>query len=137
MNYYHLHLHVKSLLPDINLDPERFVDVMLGCVWIKDHVTQVYIVDVLDQLRAHRNALLLQPGPSDTKPNLGYSPTKEVTKTKKKKKVKSEIIKHMCKGLKPGRFFSFSSTGLGTRLVAYKRRRLSKCNNCSSIIEVL
>ena len=55
--------HVKSLLPDINLDPDHFVDVMLGCVWIKDHATQVYIVDFLDQLRAHRNALLLQPGP--------------------------------------------------------------------------
>ena len=26
--------HVKPLLPDINLDPERFVDVMLGCAWI-------------------------------------------------------------------------------------------------------
>ena len=24
--------HIKPLLPDINLDPERFVDVMLGCV---------------------------------------------------------------------------------------------------------
>ena len=58
--------HVKSLLPDIDLDPEGFVDVMLGCVWIKDHATQVYIVDFLDQLHAHRNALLLQPGPSDT-----------------------------------------------------------------------
>ena len=30
---------------------------MLGCEWIKDHATQVYIVDFLDQLRAHRNAL--------------------------------------------------------------------------------
>ena len=56
--------HVKSLLPDINLDPDHFVDVMLGCVWIKDHATQVYIVDFLNQLRAHRNALLLQPGPT-------------------------------------------------------------------------
>ena len=55
--------HVESLLPDINLDPDRFLDVMLGCVWIKDHATQMYIVDLLDQLRAHRNALLLQPGP--------------------------------------------------------------------------
>ena len=56
--------HVKPLLPDINLDPERFVDVMLGCEWIKDHATQVYIVDFLDQLRAYWNALLLQSGPS-------------------------------------------------------------------------
>ena len=47
----------------INLDPDRFVEVMLGCVWIKDHATQSFIVDFLDQLRAHRNALLLQPGP--------------------------------------------------------------------------
>ena len=53
--------HVKSLLPDINLDSDRFVDVMLGCVRIKDHATQAFIVDFLDQLRAHRNALLLQP----------------------------------------------------------------------------
>ena len=49
-------LHVAP----INLDPDRFVDVMLGCVWIKDHAKQVYIVDFLDQLR---NALLLQSGP--------------------------------------------------------------------------
>ena len=55
--------HVKSLLLDFNLDPDRFVDVMLGCEWIKDQATQVYIVDFLDQLRAHRNALLLQSGP--------------------------------------------------------------------------
>ena len=55
--------NVKSLLPDMNLDPDRFVDIMLGCVWIKDHTAQVFIVDFLDQLRAHRNALLLQPGP--------------------------------------------------------------------------
>ena len=34
-------------------DPDRFVDVMLGFVWIKNHATQVYIVDFLDQLRAH------------------------------------------------------------------------------------
>ena len=56
--------HVKPLLPDINLDPEDFVDVMLGCVWIKDHATQVYIVDFFDQLRAHQNALLLQSVPT-------------------------------------------------------------------------
>ena len=55
--------HIKPLLPDINLDPEHFVDVMLSCVWIKDRATQVYIVDFLDQLRAHLNALLLQSGP--------------------------------------------------------------------------
>ena len=46
--------HVKSLLPDINLDPERFVDVMPGYVWIRDRTTQVYIVGFLDQLRAHQ-----------------------------------------------------------------------------------
>ena len=40
-----------------------FVEVMLGCVGIKDHATQTFIVDFLDQLRALRNALLLQPGP--------------------------------------------------------------------------
>ena len=55
--------HVKSLLPDINLDLDRFVNVMLGCVWIKDHVTPAFIVDFLDRLHAHRNTLLLQPGP--------------------------------------------------------------------------
>ena len=55
--------HVKSLLPDINLDPDRFVDVMLGCVWIKDHATPALIVDFLDRLRAHRNTLLPQLGP--------------------------------------------------------------------------
>ena len=63
MNYSQTPPHVKLLLPDINLDPDSFLDVMLGCVWIKDHATQVYIVDFLDQLRAHRNTLLLQPGP--------------------------------------------------------------------------
>ena len=51
--------HVKSLLPDINLNPDRFPT---SCPAV-DHATQVYIVDFLDQLRAHRNALLLQPGP--------------------------------------------------------------------------
>ena len=44
------------------MTPDRFLDVMLSCVWIKDHATQVYIVGFIDQLRAHRNALLLQPG---------------------------------------------------------------------------
>ena len=61
--------YVKPLLPDINLEPERFVDVMLCCEWIKDHATQVYIVDFLDQLRAHWNALLLQSGPTGIQPN--------------------------------------------------------------------
>ena len=40
---------------DINLDPDRFLNVMLGCVWIKDHATQAFIVDFLDQLHAWLN----------------------------------------------------------------------------------
>ena len=48
--------------PDINLDLDRFVEVMPGCVWIKDHATQTFIVDFLDQLHALWNALLLQLG---------------------------------------------------------------------------
>ena len=39
--------HVESQLPDINLDLDRFVEVMLGCVWIKDHATQTFILDFL------------------------------------------------------------------------------------------
>ena len=55
--------HVKQLLPDMVRDPDRFTDVMLGCVWIKDRSTQVFIIDFLDQLRAFRNSLLLQSDP--------------------------------------------------------------------------
>ena len=55
--------HVKQLLPDMVRDPDRFTDVMLGCVWIEDRSTQVFIIDFLDQLRAFRNSLLLQSDP--------------------------------------------------------------------------
>ena len=59
----HVIFSSEQLLPDMVRDPDRFTDVMLGCVWIKDRSTQVFIVDFLDQLRAFRNSLLLQSDP--------------------------------------------------------------------------
>ena len=66
-----IHVNSKLLIQDIASEGAVtvvvfFCDFILGCVRIKDHATQVYIVDFLDQLHAHWNAPLLQPSPSDT-----------------------------------------------------------------------
>ena len=58
------------------------LSVILRCDWIKDHATQIFIVDFLDQLHAFQNSLLLQAGL--LLPKQGYSPEKEATKKKKK-----------------------------------------------------
>jgi len=54
--------NVRLLLPDIALEPVHFVNVILRCDWIKDHATQIFIVDFLDQLHAFQDSLLLQAG---------------------------------------------------------------------------
>ncbi len=51
--------YVRSLLPDISSEPVRFLDVMLGSEWIKDHDIQIFNVDFLDNLLDFRNSLLL------------------------------------------------------------------------------
>ena len=48
---------VKPHLPDLEADPLRFTEVVLGLEWIKDTPTQTFIIDFLNSAR---NSLILQ-----------------------------------------------------------------------------
>ena len=47
-------------LPDLDTDPVRFTEVMLGLEWIKDTPTQTFTINFLTQLKNHRNSLIFQ-----------------------------------------------------------------------------
>ena len=50
---------IKLHLPDLEADPLRFTEVILGLEWIKDTPTQTFIIDFLTQLKSARSSLIL------------------------------------------------------------------------------
>ena len=50
---------IKPHLPDLEADPLRFTEVILGLEWIKDTPTQTFIIDFLAQLKSGRASLIL------------------------------------------------------------------------------
>ena len=51
---------IKPHLPDLEADPLRFAEVVLGLEWIKDTPTQMFIIDFLTQLKSARSSLILR-----------------------------------------------------------------------------
>ena len=47
-------------LPDLDTDPVRFTEVMLGLEWIKDTLTQSFIINFLTQIKNYRNLIISQ-----------------------------------------------------------------------------
>ena len=50
---------IKPHLPDPEVDPRRFTEVILGLEWIKDTPTQLFIIDFLAQLKSARSSMIL------------------------------------------------------------------------------
>ena len=52
-------LHVKEALPDPACNPDRFFNLIFGVEWLSDTDAQLYFVDFLNDLKSHRNSLLV------------------------------------------------------------------------------
>ena len=46
-------------MKNLEADPLRFTEVVLGLEWIKDMPTQTFIIDFLTQLKSARSSLIL------------------------------------------------------------------------------
>ena len=63
---------IKLHLPDLEADPLRFVEVVLGLEWIKDTPTQTFIIDFLTQLKSARSSLILPIRARPPQPSVIY-----------------------------------------------------------------
>ena len=52
-------LHVKEALPDPACNPDRFFNLIFGVEWLSDTDAQLYFVNFLNNLKSHRNSLLI------------------------------------------------------------------------------